>query len=80
MNFVVLRYSGHPAFFNGSFEMLKRSNSRYVVQRPAEGVALVLGASSVEQLEALTQDWTLDPSAAEELSQKLGLDADDTDS
>lgn len=80
MSFVVLRYTGHPASFRNSVEMLKRWNPECTVQHRAEGVALVLGVGSIEQLKGLTEDWTLDPKIAAQLSHKPDLDTDESNS
>ena len=79
MSYVVLRYLGHPAFFKNSIEMLKRWNPMCTIQCPADGVALVLGVSNIEQLDGLTEDWAFDPEIAAQWSQKLGFDVDESD-
>ena len=49
------------------------------IQCPADGVALVLGVSNIEQLDGLTEDWAFDPEIAAQWSQKLGFDVDESD-
>lgn len=78
MNYLILRFAGHPATFEGSAEMLKRWNPTLIVQRPVDGVVVVLGVERVEQLKGPMDEWKTDPKFAAELAQKMGL-ADDGD-
>lgn len=79
MGHVILRFNGHPATFRGSAEMLKRWNPECIVQRPVQGVVLVLGVESADLLKGPMDEWDSDPKLSAQLADQLGLSKDEAD-